>query len=225
MSKNITHSFAIIALVALAASAGTLAYFTDSEMSTGNTFTSGTMDLVLVDGGSSTYTEWWITPNMKPGDESGGSLKIYNVGTLNASQITIKFVTVETEGGTEKSDTLPHSATNMSKLLKVTSMYYKDMSVSSPTTVIMVKSDGNVFGNGVTDKNGNGYIDLNDLSQTTLIVDAPQAVSSNNSGNPHKDFYMNIVFVDDADYSGNVEKNNDYQGDTTKLWVRFNMTQ
>lgn len=225
MSKNITSSFVIIALVALAASAGTLAYFTDSETSTGNTFTSGTMDLVLVDGGTPTFTEWWMTPDMKPGDETGGSLQIYNVGTIEASEMNVSFATIETDLVTEDSDTLPGSALNMSKLLKVTFMQYKDVSALNLNTVSMVGSSGPVSGSGITDLNGNGYIDLHDLSQTTLTLDAPPAVSSADHNNPHKELSINILFVDDVAYSGNSEKNNDYQGDTTELLVQFDLVQ
>lgn len=45
MSKKIIISLAIIAVVAVAVVGGTVAFFTDTETSTGNTFTAGTIDL------------------------------------------------------------------------------------------------------------------------------------------------------------------------------------
>lgn len=227
MSKNITYSFVIIALVALAASAGTLAYFTDSESSDGNTFTSGTMNLSLVDDGTPTFTEWYITPSMKPGDSSGGGLKIYNVGTIEATSMEISFSVVETESGTETSDTLPNSAVNMSKLLKIEDLVYKDVGSTTNQDILIdggiLKAIGITY--GVSDLNNNGYIDLHDLSKITFDVDAPPAVSSDAQSENHKELFMKIRFVDDVNYPGNSEINNDYQGDKTELLVHFGLIQ
>ncbi|MCK5659967.1 MAG: SipW-dependent-type signal peptide-containing protein [Methanosarcinales archaeon] len=226
MSKTITASFVIIALVALAASAGTLAYFSDVESIDVNTFTAGTMDLILVDNGTPTFAEWYIKPNMKPGDFSFGGLKIYNVGTIEASELIIIFSVIETEGGTGDSDTLP-TAVGMSKLLKVEDMAYVDIG-SSTTQIVMIDNDevkndtsGDPY---LIDLNDNGYIDLHDLSNTVLTVDAPPAVLDAN-GYDHKELAMKIRFVDDADYPDNAEKNNNYQGDTTELLVQFDLNQ
>lgn len=67
----------IIALV----TTGTFAYFSDTEESTGNTFTAGTIDLTLgeSDGAPITLT------NMKPGDTASGTMTVTNVGTLPGS--------------------------------------------------------------------------------------------------------------------------------------------
>ncbi|MDD5433725.1 MAG: TasA family protein [Candidatus Pacebacteria bacterium] len=45
MNKKIIISLAIIGIVGAIAVGGTVAYFTDTETSTGNTFTAGTLDL------------------------------------------------------------------------------------------------------------------------------------------------------------------------------------
>lgn len=229
MNKNITASFVIIALVALAASAGTLAYFSDVELIGGNTVTAGTMDLVLVDGGSPSFTEWYITPNMKPTDWKSGSLQIYNVGTVVADNMVITFMVSETEDSGPLSDTKPTSAVGMSKLLKVTSMSYADVITTTPPTtpsaVSMVDPNGNPEISGISDVNGNGYIDLDDLNGISLTVSAPAPVASTDNANDHKELSMTITFVDDEGYPANSEKNNDYQGDTTELLVQFDLTQ
>ena len=227
MNKNITASFVIIALVALAASAGTLAYFTDSETSTGNTFTAGTMDLSIHDHGSSTNTAWEMI-NMVPGQMTDGTLTIYNVGSAAATGMDMTFTAIETELGSEESDTLPDSAIGMSKLLKVTMMNYAPVPGAAN---FLVDGDGKTTPAGdfvgINDDNGNGYIDLDDLSHTTISVDAPPSVEDDVDSYAHMKLLFMVTFVDDSENTGtgNDEMNNDYQGDKTELQIEFNMTQ
>ena len=227
MRKNMTASFVIIALVALAASAGTLAYFTDSETSTGNTFTAGTMDIVLVDGGTATFTEW-VQSNMVPGEPAaGGVLDIYNVGQTEASQLLINFDVNETELGAEDSDTLK-GATGMSKLIKVKVMSYNEIN-NGKSSIYMIY-DGDVkpdYADTIQDFNNNGHIDLDDLTQVQLAVYAPPPVAGTDSNvYAHTQFNLDLMFVDDSisAYTG-AEKNNDYQGDQTELLVHFKLNQ
>jgi predicted ribosomally synthesized peptide with SipW-like signal peptide len=68
MDKKILVSMMVIGLVAALAGAGLYAYFSDTETSTGNTFTAGTLDLKVDgqdDGGTVAY---YTLSNMKPGD-------------------------------------------------------------------------------------------------------------------------------------------------------------
>ncbi len=53
--KKIILSLAIVGIVGAVAIGGTIAYFSDTETSTGNTFTAGTLDL-------KTYTNDWANP-------------------------------------------------------------------------------------------------------------------------------------------------------------------
>jgi predicted ribosomally synthesized peptide with SipW-like signal peptide len=45
--KKIAISLSLIAIVATVAVAGTVAYFSDTEINTGNTFTTGTIDISI----------------------------------------------------------------------------------------------------------------------------------------------------------------------------------
>ena len=50
MNKKILASWIIIAIVSMLLGAGTVAYFSDVETSSGNTFTAGTLDLQIRNG-------------------------------------------------------------------------------------------------------------------------------------------------------------------------------
>jgi len=73
MNKKIIISLAIIGVVAAIAVGGTVAYFTDTETSTGNTFTAGAIDLTIdntsyYDGVFSEGTSWLQPKNLETGD-------------------------------------------------------------------------------------------------------------------------------------------------------------
>jgi len=78
---------------------GAFAYFSDTETSTGNVFTAGTLDL-KVDTDPTSGETWADSPlgnintaldalvnNMKPGDSISGNFGIKNAGTINASKV------------------------------------------------------------------------------------------------------------------------------------------
>jgi predicted ribosomally synthesized peptide with SipW-like signal peptide len=71
MNTKILLSLSVIAAVAAIAIGGTVAYLTDTETSTGNTFTAATLD--LSDGLS---TKKFSLDNMKPGDMIQGKYEI-----------------------------------------------------------------------------------------------------------------------------------------------------
>ena len=79
MNKKILISLSVIAAVAAIAIGGTVAYFSDTETSTGNTFTAGTLDLVLdIDGEPYTPpTPIFEKIDMKPGDHGEETLSAH----------------------------------------------------------------------------------------------------------------------------------------------------
>jgi predicted ribosomally synthesized peptide with SipW-like signal peptide len=102
MNKQLIISLSIIGVVAAIAIGGTIAYFSDTETSTGNTFTAGTLDLKVDNtcyyndqlclegtGFDTTWTESDLVPgvhkffyltDIKPGDDGEDtiSLHVYN---------------------------------------------------------------------------------------------------------------------------------------------------
>jgi len=78
--KRILMSLMTIALVGALVGGGVYAYFSDTETSTGNTFTAGTLDLNL-DGGNTNVVKFTVS-DVKPGDSNGGTWTVANVGNI-----------------------------------------------------------------------------------------------------------------------------------------------
>lgn len=79
--KNITKSLLMITAVAALAIGGTVAYFSDTETSTGNTISTGTIDISI--GG--TQTTPYELEDMKPGYTDYMNFTINNVGSNPAN--------------------------------------------------------------------------------------------------------------------------------------------
>jgi len=78
--KKILVSLMTIALMSALIGGGIYAYFSDTETSTGNTFTAGTLDLNL--DGVNTNVVKFTVDDVKPGDSSGGTWTVANVGNI-----------------------------------------------------------------------------------------------------------------------------------------------
>jgi len=80
MDAKILASLMVIGLVASAIGMGTYAYFSDTETSTGNMFTAGSLDLIVdIDG--ETYNPLdrpiFTVPDMKPGDHGEETISLH----------------------------------------------------------------------------------------------------------------------------------------------------
>jgi spore coat-associated protein N len=100
MRKIAILSVAVLVIIGLV-SAGTYAYFSDTESSTNNVLTAGTLDL-NIDGGNVAVTTFTASA-VAPGDSGSGSSTLANVGTMAGElDITTSAVTNTTgAGGTE----------------------------------------------------------------------------------------------------------------------------
>jgi predicted ribosomally synthesized peptide with SipW-like signal peptide len=95
--KSVFISIMTIAMVTTIIGGGIYASFYDTEASSQNAFTAGTLNLILTDAsddGTESETETWVFPAMVPGDSGGGDrLTINNSGSiagyLDLSNITI----------------------------------------------------------------------------------------------------------------------------------------
>lgn len=76
--KRILGSLIIVALVIGITGLGFAAYFSDTETSSGNTFTAGTIDLTLAESAGAPIT----LTNMKPGESASGTITVNNAGSL-----------------------------------------------------------------------------------------------------------------------------------------------
>ena len=95
--KKILLSLSTITAVAILAVVGTTAYFTDTETSTGNTFTAGTIDIAVDGQNPWTRTETLNVVDMKPSQHEYTEYVIQNVGTNPANVWKKIGVTSETD--------------------------------------------------------------------------------------------------------------------------------
>ena len=79
MNKKILISLSVIGVVAAIAVGGTIAYFSDTETSTGNTFTAGVID-ISVDG-ENPWTKTYTLADMKPSQTDYINFTIENKGS------------------------------------------------------------------------------------------------------------------------------------------------
>jgi predicted ribosomally synthesized peptide with SipW-like signal peptide len=86
-----------IVLVCVLIGGGVYAYFSDTETSTGNTFTAGTLDLNL-DGGNTNVVKFTVG-DVKPGDSGNGTWTVANAGSIDG------YLDLESVGVTEGTGT------------------------------------------------------------------------------------------------------------------------
>lgn len=79
--KRIAISLSIISAVAAIAIGGTIAYFSDTETSQGNTFTAGTIDIAVNDQNPWEEEAPYVLSDMKPSQVDYTNFTINNVGT------------------------------------------------------------------------------------------------------------------------------------------------
>lgn len=98
MNKKILLSLSVIAAVATIAVGGTIAYFTDTETSTGNTFTAGTIDIAVQGENPWTQNGQYLFGNLEPSDSEDINVTLKNVGTNPV--VVWKKVSAVNNGGT-----------------------------------------------------------------------------------------------------------------------------
>lgn len=125
---------------------GTWAYFSDTEASTENTFTAGTLDLQLTDAsedGTDSETQTWVFSGMKPGDTGGATLTVQNAGSI-AGYIDLSSISVtDAEGTNPESET--SGGNSLSDLLTV-HMFFD---VDGDGTFDLVDGDIDLYGSSL----------------------------------------------------------------------------
>jgi predicted ribosomally synthesized peptide with SipW-like signal peptide len=101
MKKIIGLTIAAVMVVALVG-IGTWAYFSDTETSTGNTLSAGTLDLKVATSagayGDAAVTTFSVS-NIKPGDSGNGSTRLANNGSINGN-LSVNTSAVTNTAGT-----------------------------------------------------------------------------------------------------------------------------
>jgi predicted ribosomally synthesized peptide with SipW-like signal peptide len=211
VKKKVLWLALALLLVAGMTGAGTFAYFSDTETSTGNTFTAGTLDLQVSDDSSVDPDPWgdgvdltWVMNNMVPGGSSvTNTVSLQNVGSVQGNHVEISFSHTLDENPVE-SDTNPNSQPgDLAKWLEITAMQYDGVNILPQ----------------LVDANGNGWIDLEDVTLSANTVEdgpldnlpSPEAVGGTGT------LSMTISF--------RAEATNDIQGDILTTTVFFTLNQ
>ena len=106
MDKKILASIFMVSMLAFAMGWGTYSYFSDTETSSGNTFSAGTLDL-KVDGKDDPLGAYFSVSDVKPGDSGSKDIVLSNAGTL-AGKAYIHFKNVvDDKGETPEPEILP----------------------------------------------------------------------------------------------------------------------
>lgn len=104
MTKKILVSLSIIGAVAAIIIGGTVAYFSDTETSTGNTFSAGTLDLAVGEENPNQSPDFTIS-NVKPGDSGTITYILKNVGTIAGYLDLSGISATSSEGQNPESET------------------------------------------------------------------------------------------------------------------------
>ena len=102
--KKILISLMAIALVVGLVGAGTVAYFSDTETSTDNTFTAGTLDLNVGGENPNLSPDFTLGP-LAPGDSGTITYTLNNVGSIDGYLDLQGIGVVDTEGTNPESET------------------------------------------------------------------------------------------------------------------------
>ena len=148
MKKLVALSLALITVFGMI-SVATFAYFTDKETSSGNRMVAGTLDLKTneADGVSRTL----YATGMSPGATVGPiTITLKNAGTTNGATLDIVFSYAESDDITN--NVVNKTADATAAVLQVTALTY----------------DGADLLVTLTDTNGNGYVDVQDLKNANL---------------------------------------------------------
>jgi spore coat-associated protein N len=146
--KKIIISLAIIVLVGSAVIGATSAYFSDTETSTGNTFTAGSLDLQIDEDPDGSVFSWVDDPsvpvmnniaglqdqinNMKPGDSGMIIVGIKNNGSIDGfANLGFKSV-IDDENGIEEPEIAVTTGGDLSEAVDIV-ISYGDKSVIGDT--------------------------------------------------------------------------------------------
>ncbi|OGE05577.1 hypothetical protein A3B51_00980 [Candidatus Curtissbacteria bacterium RIFCSPLOWO2_01_FULL_41_18] len=153
INSRILLSAASIAAAGALVIGATFAFFSDSGTSSDNVFNSGTLNMQLSDNNQedldSVSGTWGLAS--APGDTFTGDLRVTNTGSVAANHIELQFSNVVTDAGSGPGtvSTIP-----LDRVIEITTFGWDTDGNGSVDADLLP---------GVTQTNGNGIIDLDDL--------------------------------------------------------------
>ena len=205
--KKILISLMAIALVVGLVGAGTVAYFSDTETSTDNTFTAGTLDLNL-DGGNVNVVKFTVADTY-PGASGGETWTLLNIGSL-AGYVDLENISV---ANAENYDANTNEAEAVDDLDTSNAIGGGELGVN--LDVVLFWDDGT--GGGTA---GNG---IQDGTEATIYSGDLDSIAGN--------YEANYLLSDGATtyismtWSIGTGVNNQIQGDSATLNITFELAQ
>lgn len=193
LRKGTVVSLLTIALATTVGAYGTFAYFSDTESSTSNLFAAGTLDLELSTAESGGIDAFVEAGNFAPGDAESGTLTLENTGSIYDGDAEGHSVDLSIDTTVTQTDA-DETSTDMAKYLEVTVFSYDSTSLVG----------------SVTDANGNGYVDLEDLGAHSFTGLADPGSAGKNL---------------DVEVSFHTSAGNDLQGDSVNVQWDFTLQQ
>jgi len=210
MKKLLFTLLALAALVGLLG-AGTLAYFSDTETSSANTFAAGTLNMVLSGGtqNNESVIGTWVSPaNWAPGQSVYATLHFTNKGSIDAHHIYFRFFDRANNGAGDSSNL-------MSKII-VEELKERFNSVTTGNQAANIDAqvgnhDGVLTLKEFTDFNYNNiaYYTVDDQSGDGVVLGA--------GDKGDYDLILKLTFDSSA--------GNEYQGDTCQFSLEVKATQ
>jgi predicted ribosomally synthesized peptide with SipW-like signal peptide len=207
----------IIALLATALALGIMggafAYFSDTETSTDNTFTAGTLDLQVKDNDDTWgdgCTSTWMLPNIVPGSDQAGidkvtaTVDLRRMGTITPDHLEIQvLVSLDESVNPVESDTNPASTPNeMAAKLEILSMQY----------------DGLDLLDYLVDVDGDFVLTLNDMTYIAEVNGLDNLHIPGSGPDLSTPFALTLRWIEGSD-------DNDFQGDTLVAAIAFTLNQ
>jgi predicted ribosomally synthesized peptide with SipW-like signal peptide len=213
MKKIIGLSIAALLIIAMI-SGGTWAFFNDTEISSNNQFSAGSLDLKLSDSNQTDVdgvTASFGGSNLKPGDIVGPStVTLKNAGSLTASHTEIKFQNAVTDNASYDAADLGANIADMSTVLTIAALSYGGTSLLTQT---VPGTFDNTFIEAADDAgNNDGALTLNELNNVVIRNLAAPAANGGTS-----------VFSITVAIAGAV--GNGIQGDAVNVSVTFGLYQ
>ena len=170
LNKKMLLSLLIIGVVSVSAGAGTWAYFSDTETSTDNTFTAGTLDLLV--NGMDTPLAHFDESNLYPGWTDSEPVTVTNAGSIDGV-LSMEVINLADDENLnpESEDAVGVLSTNMWVEI-----------VDADTSTILYDGFLSEFDDGVDDVLDLGSLDAGETRNIVLVGSIAGAVGNEIQG-------------------------------------------
>ena len=191
-NKKVGVMILVVLIGALAVGVGSWALWSDTDASTSNTVDDGTMDLTI-DGVNNNVSGSFSLANAQPGDATSYVFDLRNDGSTEADHVELALSSSENDTRTEPSDTeldAELNAEETASLIRVTDYEYQNDAGTTQKDLLK----------GVSDNNGNGITDLQEVQNQASSADDLNAPQANNGNTTQLVLTLEIADNDDGNF-------------------------